>query len=295
MTQGRAGFWAAAGAYAIWGLLPLYLKQTAFASPWEVLAQRILWSAPFAALAVAAFRASADTIAALRRPRTLWWLCASAVLVSLNWGLYVWAVANAMVIEASLAYFLTPLVQVAFGVLLFKERLTPLQIAAFVLAAAGVGLQTAAVGALPWVALVLCATWSCYGLIRKRLDVPATGGLLIETALLAPAAGALLWWLAAAPGGSGVAFDDSPTAAALLALAGLATAAPLMMFAYGARRLPFTTLAVLQFIAPTLQFATGLAYGEPFSALRAAGFGVIWLGLCLYLIDMARPRAVATA
>ena len=287
----RDGMWAAGGAYVLWGLLPLYLKFVGFADPLEELAQRILWSLPFAALAVIAFKAVRDTRAILQDRTSLAWLAASAALISLNWGVYVWAVANNQVIEASLAYFLTPLVQIAFGVWFFKERLSPLQGVALAFAAAGVALQAAALGAVPVVALVLCLSWSFYGLIRKRLAVPATGGLLIETAMLAPLAGVLLAFVAAGP--IGVSFDNGPTEASLLAFTGLATAAPLMLFAFGARRLPFAAIGLLQFIAPTLQFLTALAFGEAFTVLRALSFGLIWVGVALFVLHLQRQARLA--
>lgn len=290
-TEARAGLWAAATAYGIWGLLPLYLKFVGFASPWEVLAQRILWSLPFAVAAVIAFRAWADTRKAATDPNALPWLFASSALISVNWGVYVWAVANDRVIEASLAYFLTPIVQVAAGVLVFREPLSRAQAAALALATLGVVIQGLALGEPPWVALVLCLTWSSYGLIRKQAPAPATGGLLIETAILALPALAVLWWVSGQ--GPGLAIDDGPAAFTLLALTGLATAAPLMLFAFGARRLRLTTIGLLQFIAPTLQFATGLAFGEPFTALRAMSFALIWVGLALFLADAWRRRPVA--
>lgn len=290
-ADARAGLWAAAAAYGIWGLLPLYLKLVGFASPWEVLAQRIVWSLPFAAVAVWAFRAWADTRKAATDPAALPWLFASAALISVNWGVYVWAVANDRVIEASLAYFLTPIVQVAAGVLLFREPLSRMQAGALALATLGVVVQGVALGEPPWVALVLCLTWSSYGLIRKKAPAPATGGLLIETAILALPALGLLWWLSGTP--QGVAIDDGPTQGVLLALTGLATAAPLMLFAFGARRLRMTTIGLLQFIAPTLQFFTGLAFGEAFTPLRGVSFALIWLGLALFLADAWRHRPVA--
>lgn len=289
--QARAGLWAAASAYVLWGLLPLYLKAVGFASPWEVLAQRVLWSIPFALAAVLMFKVWRETWAAMKAPGALLWLTASAALISINWGVYVSAVANHQVIEASLAYFLTPIVQVAFGVLLFKERLAPLQAAALALAAAGVLVQGLALGAAPWVALVLCATWSTYGLIRKRLPIPAAGGLLVETALLALPALGMLMWLSTTP--AGLAIDDGPGQGVLLALTGFATALPLILFAFGARRLQFTTIGLLQFIAPTLQFVTGVAYGEPFTPLRALSFGLIWTGLALFLAQTWRRSPVA--
>jgi len=289
----RAGFIAALSAYAIWGVLPLYLKLVGFASAWEVLGMRILWSLPAAALAVALTGGFAETRRALAQKGVLRALALSSLFIAGNWAIYVWAVANDHVIEASLAYFLTPLVNVAFGVALFGERLTRLQAGALALAAAGIAAQAAALGAFPWIAISLCATWSLYGLVRKQAPVPAAGGLLAETALLAAPSALGLWWLAQH---AGLAFDDSPAHATLLALSGVATALPLILFAFGARRLHFSTLGMLQFIAPSLQFLIGVAYGEPLTALRLASFALIWAGLVIFTSDaLARERQRAAA
>jgi chloramphenicol-sensitive protein RarD len=278
----RAGLIAAASAYGIWGFLPLYLKFVGFASPWEVLAQRILWSIPFAALGVAVSGGFAQARAALTQPGVLGALVLSALLVAGNWAVYVWAVSEARVIEASLAYFITPLVNVTFGVAFFSERLRRRQIAALALAALGVVVQGVALGGLPWVSLALCITWSLYGLMRKRAPVPAAAGLLAETLILAvPAAAALALM-------TGRVFGASPGQDLLLALSGPATALPLILFAFGARRLPFATLGLLQFIAPSLQFLVGVAFGEPLTPLRIASFVLIWMGLGVFSWDAWR-------
>jgi chloramphenicol-sensitive protein RarD len=281
-AEARAGLLAAGGAYFLWGVLPLYLKQVAFASAWEVLALRVLWSAPCALAAMFVMRSAQETLSAMKDKDVLRALFLSSFVIAINWGLYVWAVANDKVMEASLAYFLTPLVNVAFGVVLFSERLSRLQQLALALAAAGVVLQGVALAALPWVALILCATWSTYGLIRKQAPVPAAGGLLVETVLLAAPAALMLAWVAhSAP----LATSQSGANFWLLALAGPATALPLVLFAFGARRLPFSTLGLLQYIAPTLQFLVGLAYGELFTPMRAASFALIWFALAIFTFD----------
>lgn len=278
----RAGFIAATAAYAIWGVLPLYLKLVGFADPWEILFSRILWSIPAAGLLVALTGGFRETQRAIAQPGVLRALCLSSLFIAGNWAIYVWAVANAHVIEASLAYFLTPLVNVAFGVTLFGERLTKFQAGALAFAGAGIAAQAAALGAMPWIALALCATWSAYGLVRKQAPVPAAGGLLVETLILAAPSALGLWWLARQ---GGLAFDDSPVNALLLALSGVATALPLILFAFGARRLRFSTLGMLQFIAPSMQFLIGVAYGEPLTPLRIASFALIWVGLAVFTWD----------
>ncbi len=285
----RTGFIAAASAYSIWGVLPLYLKLVGFAGAWEILAQRILWSLPAAALGVMLMGGFAETRRALGQPGVVPALMASSLFIAGNWAIYVWAVAHDHVIEASLAYFLAPLVNVAFGVTLFGERLTKLQVGALALAALGIMVQGAALGAFPVVAVALCATWCLYGLVRKQAPVPAAGGLLMETLILAGPAMLGLWWLSTH--GGGLAIDDSPLRGLLLALSGVATALPLILFAFGARRLRFSTLGMLQFIAPSAQFLIGVAYGEPLTPLRLASFALIWAGLALFTWDtLTRER-----
>lgn len=287
-AERRAGFIAAASAYAMWGFLPLYLKLIAFADVREVLGQRILWAAPSAF--IAAFLMSGWTIGwreicAALRPRMLGTLAASACFIFVNWGLYVYLVMNERVIESALAYFLSPLVSVAVGVSFFGEQIRRLQVGALILALVGVVVQGLALGAPPWAALALCATWSVYAVIRKRAPVPAATGLLIESVALAPVAAGLLWWASqSAP----LAFGESTSNALLLAFAGPATALPLLAFTFGARRVSFTALGLLQFLAPSLQFATGIAFGEPFTPLRGLSFALIWAGLGLFAWDTLR-------
>jgi chloramphenicol-sensitive protein RarD len=287
-AERRAGFMAAALAYIMWGFLPLYLKLLGGVDVREVLAQRILWAAPAAFLAVfvmSGWRPGWREIAGALRPRMLLTLTASACFIFVNWGLYVWLVLSERVIESALAYFLAPLVSVAIGVVFFGENITKRQVIALALALVGVIVQGFALGAPPWMALALCATWSVYAVIRKRAPVPAAVGLLIESTALAPVAiGLLIWASQAAP----LAFGQGLGLSALLAIAGPVTALPLMAFAFGARRVSFTTLGLLQFLAPTLQFATGIMFGEPFTFLRGVSFVLIWMGLGFFSWDTLR-------
>jgi len=287
-SERRIGFIAAASAYVMWGFLPLYLKLIAFADVREVLAQRILWCVPAAILAVlwaSGWRRGLAELAAAMKPRMLVTLAVSAGFIFFNWGIYVYLVLSERVIESALAYFLSPLVSVAIGVAFFGEKVRALQVGALVLALAGVIVQGFALGAPPWMALILCATWSVYAVIRKRAPVPAATGLLVETLALAPAAAWLLIWAASdAP----LAFGFSWSHALLLAFAGPATALPLMAFTFGARRVSFIALGLLQFLAPSLQFATGIAFGELFTPLRAVSFALIWVGLGLFSWDTLR-------
>lgn len=273
---------AALGAYGLWGLLPAFLKLFAHLPPLEVTAQRIVWTLPCAALAVRLFGGWRD----LRVPRkVLGSLALSAALIGGNWLLYVWAVGQSRILESSLGYFINPLLNVALGVVFFGERMNRLQIAAIALAAAGVANQTLAVGAFPWVALGLAGSFAAYGLVRKTAAVTAPAGLFWESAILTLPAMVALWFLAAsgqpAMGGGGA-------TSWLLLLTGPATAIPLILFAIGARGLPFMTLGLLQYIAPTLQFTTGLAFGEPFTPAHAVTFALIWSGLALYTLAAVR-------
>lgn len=291
-AERRAGFISAASAYVIWGFLPLYLKLLGSVDVREVLAQRILWAAPAAFIAVfvmSGWRPGWREIAVALKPRMIGALALSACFIFVNWGIYVYLVLNERVIESALAYFLAPLVSVAVGVLFFSEKISAPQIIALALALVGVIVQGFALGAPPWMALALCATWSVYAVIRKRVAVPAAVGLLIESLALMPLVVGLLWWAASeAP----LAFTTNWSTAILLAIAGPVTAIPLMAFAFGARRVSFTTLGLLQFLAPTLQFCTGLAFGESFTPLRAASFVLIWLGLAFFSWDtLRRARA----
>ncbi|MBX9747708.1 MAG: EamA family transporter RarD [Hyphomonadaceae bacterium] len=287
----RAGFIAAASAYVMWGFLPLYLKLLGSVDVREVLAQRILWCAPAALIAVflmSGWRAGWREIGAALKPRMLATLAASACFIFMNWGLYVYLVLSERVIESALAYFLAPLVSVAVGVLFFREKITSPQIIALALALLGVIVQGLALGAPPWMALALCATWSAYAVIRKRAAVPAATGLLIESLALMPVAlGLLVWASTQAP----LSFGNDVGLSALLALAGPITAIPLLAFTFGARRVSFTTLGLLQFLAPTLQFSTGIAFGEPFTLLRGVSFVLIWVGLAFFSWDSLRKRA----
>lgn len=292
-AEKRAGFMAAASAYVVWGFLPLYLKLLATVDVREVLAQRILWAAPSAFIAVflmSGWRPGWREIATAFKPSMIGTLIVSALFIFMNWGLYVYLVLHERVIESALAYFLAPLVAVAVGVIFYKERISSPQIIALALALLGVIVQGFALGAPPWAALALCATWSAYAVIRKRAPVPAAVGLLIESLALAPLAiGLLLWASSEAP----LAFTSDWSYALLLAFAGPVTAIPLMAFAFGARRVSFTTLGLLQFLAPSLQFTTGILFGEPFTLLRGVSFALIWAGLVFFSWDTLRRARTA--
>jgi chloramphenicol-sensitive protein RarD len=287
-SERRAGLIATASAYALWGFLPLYLKLLSFADVREVLAQRILWCIPAALVAVfltSGWAGGWRDLQTAFKPRMLLTLMASAFFIFINWGLYVWLVMHQRVIEAALAYFLTPLVSILVGTLFFKERITVAQSAALAIATAGVVTQGFALGAPPWMALAVCAAWSIYVVIRKHTAVTSATGLFVESSLLAPIA-ALLLMSTIADGA--LAFDDGASHALLLAIAGPVTALPLILFAFGARRVSFVAIGLLQFLAPSIQFAIGLIAGEPFTPLRALSFALIWVGLAIFCWDVWR-------
>jgi chloramphenicol-sensitive protein RarD len=287
-SEQRTGLIATASAYALWGFLPLYLKLISFADVREVLAQRILWCIPAALGAVFLASGWAGGWRDLQnafKPRMLLTLLASACFIFMNWGIYVWLVLHQRVIESALAYFLAPLVSIVVGTVFFQERITAAQSTALGIAAAGVVVQGLALGAPPWMALALCATWSVYVVIRKHTAVTSATGLFVESSVLAPiAAGLLLSTIA----DGALAFDDGLAHALLLAVAGPVTALPLILFAFGARRVSFVAIGLLQFLAPSIQFAIGLIAGEPFTPLRALSFALIWAGLAIFSWDVWR-------
>jgi chloramphenicol-sensitive protein RarD len=271
----------AACAYILWGLLPLYWKALHDVPALEILAHRMTWSLGFVLLLLAVRRQWRWLGQALRNRRILLTYTASALLLGLNWYLYIWAVNSGHIVESSLGYFINPLVNVLLGVLFLKERLRIGQGLAIALAACGVLYLTISLGALPWIALVLATTFGIYGLLRKTAALNSLEGLTLETLVLFPAALAYLLFLESQQRAA-FAHAALPTTL-LLAGAGVATAIPLLLFAAGARRITMTTLGLLQYIAPTLQFLIGVfIYHEQVSTARLIGFGLIWLALGLY-------------
>lgn len=280
----NAGIAYAVFAYVLWGVFPVYFKALQHVPATEILAHRMVWSLAFVA-AVLALRRRWDWVAeVLARPALVVRFAATAALVSVNWGVYIWAVNAGHVVDASLGYFINPLVNVAIGALVLHERLRAAQWTAVALAAAGVAWLTWHAGAVPWIGLTLAFSFAAYGLLRKTASLGAAEGLALETALLAPFALAYLAWLGA-DGAS--AFGNGPAATRwLLAAAGPVTALPLLAFAAGARRIPFSMLGLLQYIAPTLQLVLGVwLYREAFEPGKAAGFAAIWIALAIYSIE----------
>jgi chloramphenicol-sensitive protein RarD len=283
-TQSSAGALAAASAFFIWGLVPLYWKQMAAVSAPELIAHRIVWSLVFLLGVTAWQKEFAALRPGLTTPRAFSLNLLAGVLLTLNWGVYVWAVNTGHVIETSLGYFLVPLLNVAVGALGLREKLRPAQWAAIALAATGVALLLVRVGHIPWIALSLAGTWTSYGLLKKKSVLGPLAGLTVETLQLFPfAVAALVWWHLDGTGALGRV--DVRTQAYVLS-AGVVTAIPLVLFAYGARRMRLTALGLLQYIAPSVQFLIGLfVYHETFDSARWQAFGLIWLGLVVYSAD----------
>ena len=281
----RAALTASLVCYTLWGVLPILfmLAERTGAGAFEVVAWRTLWSAPCAAALVVA-SGQGPALRALS-PRTLGALLVSALLIAVNWSTYVWAVESGRTISASLGYYLNPLLNMAAGAILFKERISLGGRVAIGLAAVGVALQGAALGEFPWVSLVLAISFCGYGLVRKTAAVSAQSGLLVECLILAVPAIAYLSWLTHAGQGH---YGHSLAATTILTLAGPATAIPLALFAFAARRMPLTAMGFLQFIAPTLQFIVGVEAGEPLTPLRIASFLFIWLGVAIFAADLWR-------
>ena len=291
----RSGILSAALAFLCWGLFPIYFHALGDVPPVQILAHRVLWSLGFL-LVVLALRRQWKWLSQVRQPRVFWSFAASALLLSANWLVYIWAVKNGHVIEASLGYFINPLVNIMFGYLLLKERMRPAQWGAIAIAALGVGWLTWQSGSVPWIALVLAATFGAYGLLRKTAALGALEGLSFETMVLFPFAAAYVGWLSVTGDN---AFFNAPLDATriLLVLAGPITAIPLLLFAIGARKIPLSILGLLQYLSPTIQFLLGVwLFHEAFSSDRLVGFLMIWAALALFAGEgLLRSKAAKTS
>lgn len=285
----RSGLFAAMAAYGLWGFLPLYFQFLGDLPPLVILAHRILWSAPTALVLVVAAGKWAAFAGIFLQPRLLFTLFASSLAIAMNWTIYIWAVTNHRVLEGSLGYFINPLIVFLFAAMFFGERFRPLQLLAVGIAAGGVMNQTLVVGEFPWVSLSLAISFAIYGAIRKTTAVDSRVGFGVEALLLAPAA--LLYLVFFLPAGVQAFGAGDPGLVTLLLLAGPLTATPLILFAIGARRLKLSTIGILQFIAPSVQFVIGIAMGEPFTAGHAVTFGLIWTGVILFTLSGRQPRA----
>jgi chloramphenicol-sensitive protein RarD len=292
VSQRRLGVTYALIAYGIWGVLPLYLKALHAVAPVEVVAHRILWSALLLAVVVMVGRKRDFIVQVRARPRVILTFIASALALSVNWLVYIWAVVQGRVVDASLGYFINPLFSVVLAVIVLKERLRVGQWAAVVLAGLGVLWLALLVGQLPWIGLTLAASFGTYGLLRKTASIDALGGLALETFLLVPIAGLYLlslWFT-----GHATWTTATGSLRTLLVAAGPITAVPLLCFAAGARRIPLSLLGILQYLGPTLQLGLGVfVFHEPLPLAKLAGFALIWLALVLYAVEgfVSRARA----
>lgn len=274
----------ALGCFSIWGLFPIYFKILHQVSALEVLAHRIVWSVAVL-LALILWQGQGQALlTAIRDPRRLRFYLGTTLLISVNWLLYIWAVQNNRILEASLGYYINPLVNVVLGVLFLRERLNPYRWSAVAIAAVGVLILLMGHGVFPWISLALALSFGSYGLLRKKDGHAAMLGLCVETGLMAPVA--LLFLLALAAQGSGAFGTRDETTDLLLVAAGLITVIPLLMFLEASRRLPLSTVGLIQYLTPTLQFLLAVVvYREDFTAIHLAAFGCIWLALVLYTAD----------
>ena len=284
--QARNGVIAGLTAYLLWGVLPVYFKLVVEVPSLEVLAHRIVWAVPFGALIIAWRRQWPEVGRALRHRRTFWLLALSAILIAGNWLVYIYAVQRHQIFQASLGYYINPLLFALVGIVFLGEQVRRRQVFAIVLAAIGVAVLTLSAGELPAIALFLGTSFTIYGIIRKRVVVGGMPGLFIETLVLLPVFAVYLAWIIES--GDAAFGIEAPWTAFLLILAGPITVLPLLCFALAARRLNLTTVGMMQFIAPTLQFLIGVWYGEVLTVAHIVCFGCIWTAVGLFVFDVWR-------
>jgi chloramphenicol-sensitive protein RarD len=292
-SEGRIGLLNGFAAYGMWGLVPLYWPLLEPAGATEILAHRMVWSLAFVGVALLVVRRWAWAAELLRQPRRLALVVVAAAVITVNWGVYIWAVNSGHVVEASLGYFINPLVTIAMGVLILKERLRPVQWVAVGVGVAAVLVLTVGYGRPPWISLCLAFSFATYGLVKKKVDLGGVESLTAETAVQFLPALAYLIWLSAH--GHATFATEGAGHAALLASTGVVTALPLVCFGAAAIRVPLSTLGLLQYLAPVFQFLLGVLYfGEAMPPERWAGFGLVWLALVLLTADAwrfaRRPR-----
>lgn len=290
-----SGLPAALGAYIIWGFLPLYLLLVTAVPPFEFVGWRIIWTLPFCLIIVALRRQFPALKAALTNPRTMLALLASAVLIAINWFVYIWAIMENQVYAASLGYYLNPLLNVLLGTLLLGERLTKWQWLAVAVAASGVALLSAGAITTLWISLTLAFSFGLYGIVRKQVDVGSLPGLTIESAILLPAAIAIAGWYAASP--AGPSFGKDWFLSLSIVFSGVVTAVPLLLFAIAARRMNYSTLGFIQYLAPTIVFFLGLTvFGEQLRPVQLGSFVLIWIAVAIFVGDLwARTRRAKAA
>ena len=287
-----SGFWSGVAAYTIWGLVPIYWKLLQHVPAIQVLGHRIVWSLAFLLILLTARRGVRSAFAS--SPRVIGLYAIAAALIAANWFLYIFAVNAGFIVETSLGYYITPLVNVLFGVVFFHERMRPAQWIAVALATVGVIQLTWAYGALPWIAFGLAASFGTYGLAKKKAPLGPLEGLTLETALLSPLA--IVYLVILYRSGDGAFLHTGASSDALMIGGGLVTTVPLLLFAAAVRSVPLSVIGILQYIGPTLQFLLGVfAYGEPFSRAQLVGFSIVWTALAVYAVDSLRARRVAAA
>jgi chloramphenicol-sensitive protein RarD len=284
-----SGLPQALGAYLIWGFLPLYLLLVKSVPPIEFVGWRIIWTLPLCLLIVAVRRQFPELLAALKSPRSLLALLASSVLIGVNWFVYIWAIMQGEVYATSIGYYLNPLVNVLLGTLVLGERLSRRQWVAVAIAALAVALLAAGATASLWISLSLGFSFALYGLVRKQVAVGSLPGLTIESAILMPVAGAIAIWYAASPAGS--AFGQDAWMSALIIFSGVVTAVPLLLFAIAARRMDYSTLGFIQYLAPTIVFILGLTvFEQPLALAKLASFVLIWIAVGVFSWDLWSRR-----
>lgn len=282
----RQGIAYTALAFLVWGLLPVYWKALDRVPALEILSHRIIWSFLLTS-GVLLLQGRGDVRRLLRSKARLRSLMITSGLIGLNWLTYIYAVNSDRIVEASLGYYINPLLSVMLGILVLKERLNMTQLVAFLLACSGVVYLTVDYGRFPWIAVLLASAFALYGLLKKTTDVEPMAGLMVETMLLAPAALGVILYQAAL--GRGALRQLDPRVDVLLIFAGMVTTLPLYWFAQGARRIRLSSVGFLQYIAPTLMLLIGvLLYRESFTAAHAVSFGLVWAGLCLYTLSLFR-------
>ncbi|MEE4288402.1 MAG: EamA family transporter RarD [Erythrobacter sp.] len=280
-----SGLPQAFGAYLIWGFLPLYLMLVASVPPVEFVGWRIIWTLPLCLLIVAARRQFPELRAALGSPKVLAMLLASAVLIAINWFVYIWAISHGHVYATSLGYYLNPLLNVLLGTLLLGERLSRWQWLAVAIAAGAVALLAAGALTTLWIGLSLAFSFGLYGIVRKQVNVGALPGLTIESAILLVPASAIAWYYAASP--AGTAFGTSLWISMLIMFSGVVTAVPLLLFAIAARRMEYSTLGFIQYLAPTIVFLLGLTvFGEELKPVQLTSFVLIWCAVAIFAADL---------
>ncbi|NTS30047.1 EamA family transporter RarD [Phyllobacterium sp. BT25] len=285
MSDGKKGFIFALSAYLLWGVLPFYLKSVAHMPALEVVAHRIIWSVPIAALLLWWLGLFGDLKVALTTPRMLFMAMLTASLITLNWGTYVWAIGSGHAIDTALGYYINPLVNVVLGGIFLGERLSKPQAVAVGLAACAVLLLTVYSGGLPWISLVLAFSFGFYGFFRKTLPIGPTQGFMLEVLLLSVPSLAFIAWTVSQ--GTSHFFNGSAHDVGLLLFAGPATAVPLILYAFGAKLLRYTTIGLMQYIAPTIVFLSAIfVFGEPFSHIQFIAFALIWTALAIYTWSM---------